>query len=106
MVLGLPFSPRISDNDLEQKMRKIREVLQKGQKVSVVVRYKNVAEQQMSREALNYIMATMSTEFKVQVPSDLWTVGDETFFEEHCFENIRGCVLSVAAFDCSSLVCK
>ena len=106
MVLGFPVSPRISDNDLEQKMRKIREVLQKGQKVSVVVRYKNVAEQQMSREALNYIMATMSAEFKVQVASDLWTVGDGTYFKEHCFENMSCCGLSVPTFDCSSLVCK
>ncbi|CAD7705191.1 unnamed protein product [Ostreobium quekettii] len=61
----LRLSPKIADHDLEQKIQRMRDFLQKGQKVSVVVRFKGAAEERMAEEALNFVVATVSTEFKV-----------------------------------------
>lgn len=50
------YRPRISDHDLQQKLRKVSEFLVKGHRVTIAVLYKGEQESKMAQEALHYIV--------------------------------------------------
>lgn len=57
--------PRITENDLKQKMKKIEEFLSKNIKVSLVVLSQSVADQTLSNDATSYVIKTFSEKYKV-----------------------------------------
>ncbi|GMH41205.1 hypothetical protein BSKO_09115 [Bryopsis sp. KO-2023] len=59
--------PRISDHDLQQKLKKISEFLAKGFKVTVAIMFKGDQEKKMASEALHFIVKMVEENDSVEV---------------------------------------
>lgn len=64
-------SPRISNHDLEQKVKKINELLDHGYKVHVMVMTPTIADQKMGHEALQYLQTLLEGRAKVSIKTTI-----------------------------------